>query len=53
VLRPYGQFDEARAILQRLKGISGVVAPRSTMFQNPEHRELFLSGLRMAAGEEK
>jgi TolB-like protein len=48
-----GRLDEARAILQRLKGISSVVAPRSTMFQNPEHRELFLSGLRMAAGEEK
>ena len=46
-----GRLDEARAILQQLKGISSVVAPRSTMFQNPEHRELFLSGVRLAAGE--
>jgi tetratricopeptide (TPR) repeat protein len=46
-----GRLDEARAILQRLKGVSGAVVPRSTKLQNPEHRELFLSGLRLAAGE--
>ena len=46
-----GRLDEARATLQRLKGITRVVMPRSTMLQHPEHRELFLSGLRLAAGE--
>ena len=46
-----GLLDEARATLQRLKGITSVVMPRSTMLQHPEHRELFLSGLRLAAGE--
>jgi len=46
-----GRLDEARATLQRLKGITSVVMPRSTMLQHPEHRELFLSGLRLAAGE--
>ena len=46
-----GLLDEARATLQRLKGITSVVMPRSTMLQHPEHRELFFSGLRLAAGE--
>jgi hypothetical protein len=27
------------------------VVPRIVPYRNPEHRELFLSGLRLAAGE--
>jgi len=46
-----GRLDEAREMVQRLRAITSVVVPNATQFRNPEHRELFLSGLRMAAGE--
>jgi TolB-like protein len=46
-----GRLDEARAIVARLRTITPVVVPNSTPFRNPEDRELFLSGLRLAAGE--
>ncbi len=46
-----GRFDEAREAVRRLLAITTVVMPSSAHFRNPEHRELFLSGLRMAAGE--
>jgi TolB-like protein len=46
-----GRLEEARAIIERLRTISPVVVPELNQFRNPEHRELFLSGLRMAAGE--
>jgi pentatricopeptide repeat protein len=46
-----GRLDEAREIVNRLKLITSVVVPSATPFRNPEHRELFLSGLRLAAGE--
>jgi TolB-like protein/class 3 adenylate cyclase len=48
-----GQLDEAREIVTRLKTITPVVVPREIPYRNPEHRELFLSGLRLVAGEEK
>jgi tetratricopeptide (TPR) repeat protein len=48
-----GRLDEARAVVARLRTITPLVVPDSWMlFRNPEHRELFLSGLRLAAGEE-
>jgi adenylate cyclase len=47
-----GRFDEARDIVRRLREITPVVVPSVILFRNPEHRELFLSGLRLAAGEE-
>jgi adenylate cyclase len=47
-----GRLEEARAIIERLRTISPVVVPELNQFRNPEHRELFLSGLRLAAGEE-
>ena len=31
--------------------ITPVVVPTYLVYRNPEHRELFLSGLRLAAGE--
>jgi len=46
-----GRLDDAREIVERLRAITPVVMPRVTPFRNPEHRQLFLSGLRLAAGE--
>ena len=46
-----GRVDEARAIITKLRAITPVIVPSDVQFRNPEHRELFLSGLRMAAGE--
>jgi adenylate cyclase len=46
-----GRLDEAREIVRLLKKITPVVVPTVTPYRNPEHRELFLSGLRLAADE--
>jgi adenylate cyclase len=46
-----GRLDEAREIVRRLRAITPVVVERATRYRNLEHRELFLSGLRIAAGE--
>jgi pentatricopeptide repeat protein len=46
-----GRLDKAREIVERLRAITPVVVPSVTPFRNPEHRELLLSGLRLAAGE--
>jgi TolB-like protein/class 3 adenylate cyclase len=46
-----GWLDEARAIVEQLRAISPVVVSDASFLRNPEHRELFLSGLRLAAGE--
>jgi adenylate cyclase len=46
-----GRLDEAREIIARLRVIAPVVMPDTSEYRNPEHRELFLSGLRLAAGE--
>ena len=46
-----GRLDEARAIVARLRAITSLVLPSDLPLPNPEHRELFLSGLRLAAGE--
>jgi adenylate cyclase len=46
-----GRLDEARAIVARLRAITPQVMPR-VQLRNPEHHELYLSGLRLAAGEE-
>jgi len=47
-----GRFDEARAIVARLRAITPLVMPSGAQLRNPEDRQLFLSGLRLAAGEE-
>ncbi len=47
-----GRLDEARAIVARLRAITPLVMQSVTQFRNPDDRELFLSGLRLAAGEE-
>ncbi|HEV2335737.1 MAG TPA: adenylate/guanylate cyclase domain-containing protein [Stellaceae bacterium] len=46
-----GRLDEARAIVARLSAITPLVVHSDLPFRNPEHRELYLSGLRLAAGE--
>jgi pentatricopeptide repeat protein len=46
-----GRLDEARDVVERLRAITPVVVPSVPPYRNPEHRELFLSGLRLAAGE--
>ncbi len=46
-----GRLDEAREIVKRLREITSVVVPTWLPYRNPEHRELLLSGLRLAAGE--
>jgi hypothetical protein len=46
-----GRLDEAREIVTRLRAITSVVIHDAGYLQNTELRELFLSGLRMAAGE--
>jgi adenylate cyclase len=46
-----GRFDEAHAILTRLCAVASQVMPSYLPWRNPEHRDLFLSGLRLAAGE--
>jgi adenylate cyclase len=46
-----GRLDEARETVARLRGITPTVIPRIIYYRNPEHRELFLSGLRLAACE--
>jgi len=46
-----GRLDDAREIVGRLRAITPVVIPDASHYRNPEHRELYLSGLRLAAGE--
>ena len=46
-----GRLEEARAVIERLRAVSPVVVPELNQFRNQEHRELILSGLRLAAGE--
>jgi adenylate cyclase len=46
-----GRLDEAREAVKRLRNLTNVVVPSATNWRNPEHREFYLSGLRLAAGE--
>jgi hypothetical protein len=46
-----GRLDDAREIVRRLRTITSAVMEPATRYRNPELRELFLSGLRRAAGE--
>jgi len=38
-------------VIKRLRAVTPVVVPDATHWRLPEHRELFLSGLRLAADE--
>ena len=46
-----GRLDDARGMVQRLRMITSIIVHSATQYRNPEQRELFLSGLRLAAGE--
>jgi tetratricopeptide (TPR) repeat protein len=46
-----GRLDDARELVERLRTLTPVIVPPHLPLRNPEHRELFLSGLRLAAGE--
>jgi tetratricopeptide (TPR) repeat protein len=46
-----GRIEEARAIVARLRAITPLVVPNELPERNPEHRELLLSGLRLAVDE--
>ena len=46
-----GRLDEAHEIVRRLRAITPAVMEPATRYRNRELRELFLSGLRLAAGE--
>ena len=46
-----GRLDDAREIIERLRAYTSVIVPPALPLRNPEHRGLFLSGLRLAAGE--
>jgi TolB-like protein len=46
-----GRLAEAREIVRRLRAISSVVIQDASFLRNAEQRELYLSGLRLAAAE--
>ena len=46
-----GRLDDAREVITRLRAVTSLVIPEASRFRNAEHRELFLSGLRLAMGE--
>jgi adenylate cyclase len=45
------RLDQAREVVNRLRAITPLVVPSASELRNAEHRELYLSGLRLAAGE--
>jgi adenylate cyclase len=48
-----GRLDEAHETVKRLRALTPLVIPSELPYRNPEHRELFLSGLRLAAREDR
>ena len=46
-----GRPGEAREVVNRLRTMTPVVLPSASPYRNPEHHELYMSGLRLAAGE--
>jgi TolB-like protein/class 3 adenylate cyclase len=44
-----GQLDDARVIVERLRAITPVVIPDANYLRNAGHRDLYLTGLRLAA----
>jgi adenylate cyclase len=43
-----GRLAEAHEIIERLRTLTPILVPSYLPFRNPEHRELLLSGLRLA-----
>ena len=46
-----GQLSEAKIIMERLRALTPVVMPNADNWRDPEQREFYLSGLRLAMGE--
>jgi adenylate cyclase len=46
-----GELDEAKMIIKRLRALTPVMLPTADHWRNPEQREFYLSGLRLALGE--
>ena len=46
-----GRLDDAREIVVRLRTITSVIIPDASYLRNPTQRDFYLSGLRVAAGE--
>jgi TolB-like protein len=46
-----GKLVEARSVMKQLRTIAPNLLPSFRPFRNPEHRDLLLSGLRLAAGD--
>ena len=47
-----GLLDEACATIARLRAFTSAVIPNYPLpFRDPQHRELYFSGLRLAMGE--
>jgi hypothetical protein len=46
-----GRLDEAHAIVAKLRAMTPLVVPGDLPYRNRDDRELFLSSLRLAAGE--
>lgn len=46
-----GRMDNARDVVSRLRAITPAVVPKVTNYRDPAQREMFMSGLRVAAGE--
>lgn len=45
-----GRLDDAREAIDRLRAFTSLIVPRAIPLRNPEHRELFFSGLRLGGG---
>jgi hypothetical protein len=50
-MRIWDGCTTAREVVSRLRAITPIVVEGAMRFRKPEHRELLLSGLRLAAGQ--
>jgi TolB-like protein len=46
-----GQLDQAKITIKQLRALTPVVLPNADHWRDPEQREFYLSGLRLAMGE--
>src|SRR5262249_44971792 len=47
-----GRLDEAKETIKKLRTLTNVAVPNAQNWRHAEYRERYLSGLRLAAGEE-
>jgi adenylate cyclase len=43
-----GRLDDARDVVEQLRTVTPAVMPDASQFRSAEHRELWISGLRLA-----